>query len=59
MGGVRWFVQTRECKERRVGHTHMHACNAWYGRLNFFCQRGASDQVGLTRGSVGGDVIQK
>jgi hypothetical protein len=40
---------TRECREGGVGHTHMP--KTWYGRLTL-CQRGASDQVGLTRGGV-------
>jgi hypothetical protein len=35
----------------------MHAKHGMAG--SFLCQSGASDQVGVTRGSVGGDVISK
>jgi hypothetical protein len=48
------------CKvERERSRAHTHACMPYMVWPAYFCKSGASDQVGLTRGSVGGDVIQK
>jgi hypothetical protein len=46
-------------RERERSRAHTHACMPYMVWPAYFCKSGASDQVGLTRGSVGGDVIQK